>query len=89
MAVERETWMRVRGASNWVPARFATLAVIAACRRSQIISCRPPGAERGSDAPSRISSYGLLISQSKPAFGADGKRRFFRQNKLATTTTSM
>jgi len=44
-----------------------------------MISCRTSGAERGSDAPSRISSYGLLISQSKPAIAADGKRRFFRK----------
>jgi len=87
MAVERETWILVRGASNRVPARFATLAVIAACNRPQIISCRPPGAERGSDAPSRISSYGLLTPQSKPAFDAEGKRRFFLQNKLANRRT--
>ena len=40
--------------------RLATLAAIAACRRAQICSCRGPGAERGNDAPSKISSYGWL-----------------------------
>jgi len=57
MAVERETWIRVRGASSWVPARFATLAVIAACRRSQIISMPPARrVNAAADEPFRISS---------------------------------
>ena len=59
IAVVRETWIFVRGATNCVIERFATLAVIAECSRSQMISCRVSGAERGSVAPSRISSYGL------------------------------
>jgi hypothetical protein len=46
------------------------------CRRLQIISCRAPGAERGKDPPSKISSYDPLMGTSKAAIGAVGKRTF-------------
>jgi hypothetical protein len=51
------------------------------CRRLQIISCRAPGAERGSDPPSKISSYDPLMGTSKAAIGAVGKRTFFVQKQ--------
>ena len=76
--------MRVRGASNWVLGRFATLAVINACSRSQIASWRSPGAERGNDAPSRISSYDRFTGISKAAIGGDGKRCFSSKQSLQT-----
>jgi len=59
-----------------------TPAVITACRRSQIISWRVPGAERTSDPPSRISSYGWLTDNSKAAFYAGGKRPFLFKTEL-------
>ena len=71
-----------REASSRMAARFATLAVINACRRSQIASWRKPGAERGSDPPSKISSYGRLMGTSKAAIGAAGKRPFLFKTEL-------
>jgi hypothetical protein len=53
------------------------------CRRLQIISCRSPGAERGKDPPSKISSYGPLIDTSKAVIGAVGKRRFNPKTEMA------
>jgi len=70
-------------------ARFATLAVINTCRRPQIASWRRPGAERGNDPPSKISSYGPLIDTSKAAIGAVGKRPFLFKTELDTTTTNL
>ncbi len=46
------------------------------CRRLQIASWRAPGAERGKDPPSKISSYGPLMGTSKAVIGAVGKRTF-------------
>jgi hypothetical protein len=93
IAVERDTWTFVRGASSCAVARFDTLAFINLCSRSQIISWREPGAERGSDAPSKISSYGLLIHPSKAAIGIHGKRRFYLktglQNKLQLLVSAL
>jgi hypothetical protein len=51
------------------------------CRRLQIASWRTPGAERGKDPPSKISSYDPLMGTSKAAIGAVGKRPFFVQKQ--------
>src|ERR1017187_1068804 len=74
--VVREMRTCARGASSRVLGRFATPAVIMVCRRLQIASWRAPGAERGKDPPSKISSYGPLMGTSKAVIGAVGKRTF-------------